>query len=242
MDREVYEWMRDVERDHWWFAARREIIADQIERLSLPAEAEILEAGCGNGGNLEMLSRFGAVRAIEPDEEACAFAARGGRDVRQGFLPHQIPDFGTAFDLVAAFDVIEHIDDDAGSVAALSALLRPGGRFIATVPANQWMWSHHDELNHHKRRYDMASFRRLFERAGLTVDKATHFNTLLYPPIAAVRMIKNITRSKESDLDATPSPAANAMLKSVFGLEKPLLRGLDLPFGVSILLTARKPA
>lgn len=242
MDREVYDWMREVERDHWWFAARREILADQISRQGLPAQARILEAGCGNGANLEMLSRFGKVSAIEPDEHARVFASRDGVEVKGGFLPDRLPVFDTAFDLVAAFDVLEHVDDDTGSVAALCGLLKPGGMFIATVPAGPWMWSQHDEINHHKRRYRMAGFRKLFEDAGMKVTKATHFNTLLYPPVAAVRVLKNLTGAKEGDLGAVPSQAANALLRTVFAMEKPLLRGLDLPFGVSILLTAQKPA
>ena len=242
MDREIYDRMRSVERTHWWFVARREIIADQLARLNLPPNAEILEAGCGTGGNLEMLSEFGRVRAIEPDDDSRAYAGRDGIEVQSGFLPDRLPAYDTAFDLVAAFDVIEHVDDDAGSVAALCKLLKPGGRFIATVPANAWMWSRHDELHHHKRRYELAGFRKLFEAAGMKVTKASYFNTLLYPPIAAVRVAKRVTKANSGDDDALPSPGTNTLLRQVFTLEKPLLRGLDLPFGVSILLTAQRPA
>ena len=134
MDRHVYDRMREIEADHWWFAARREILADQIPRLALPPAAEILEVGCGAGGNLGMLAGFGRVQAIEPDEQSRAHAARDGVIVRGGLLPGGLPSFETAFDLVAAFDVIEHVDEDAASVAALAALLKPGGAFIATVP------------------------------------------------------------------------------------------------------------
>jgi len=241
MDREIYDRMREVERDHWWFSARREILADQIAGLGLPAGAEILEAGCGAGGNLQMLSRFGRVRAVEPDEASRIHAGRDGVEVLAGLLPDRLPHFDVAFDLVAAFDVIEHVEEDAAAVAALAALLKPGGRMIATVPANAWMWSRHDVLHHHKRRYDLGRFRRLFEEAGLQVEKASYFNMLLFPLVSAVRLLKPLVGGKGPADDAMPSPAANAVLRRMFAAEKVLLNRFDLPFGVSILLAARRP-
>jgi SAM-dependent methyltransferase len=243
MDRQIYNRMREIERAHWWFAARREIIADQLEALKLPADARILEVGCGTGGNLEMLGRFGQVSAVEPDEESIRYAGeRTAVKVLPGFLPDGLPSFEEQFDLVAAFDVIEHVNDDGASVQALANLLRPGGRFIATVPAYQWMWSRHDELHHHKRRYGLQAFRRLFDDAGLRVRKATHFNALLFPLIGGVRIAKNLARIDNGEDDAMPSALVNGMLHRLFGSEKGILRHADLPFGVSILLIAERPA
>ena len=242
MERAIYGQMRVLQQDHWWFAARRGILSAQIAPLPLPKPAQILEAGCGPGGNLAMLQQFGQVVAIEPDEESRAYAAeRSGADVRSGLLPQSAPDFGKAFDLVAAFDVIEHVPEDAGAVARLADYLKPGGYMITTVPACPWMWSEHDAAHHHQRRYKLPAYRRLFENAGLTVLRASHFNTLLFPPIAAVRLVKGATGSGRAD-DTMPSKPVNVVLKTVFGLERGLLAATDLPFGVSILLIARKPA
>jgi SAM-dependent methyltransferase len=242
MERQTYERMRDLQRDHWWFVARREILAAEIARLPLPKPARILEAGCGPGGNLAMLGRFGVVSAVEPDEDSRAYAAANNPvDARVGFLPDRLPDFGAPFDLVAAFDVIEHVEDDAGSVAALGRLLAPGGFFVATVPANPWMWSRHDAAHHHKRRYQLGPFRRLFEQGGLTVRRASHFNSLLFPPIAAVRLAGKASGREGGGDEALPPAAVNAVLKGVFGAERTLLRAMDLPFGVSILLVAQRP-
>lgn len=241
MERAIYDQMRVLQQDHWWFAARRDILSGEIARLPLPRPAQILEVGCGPGGNLAMLKRFGEVAALEPDESSRAYAAEtNGVDVRHGLLPQAIPDFGRPFDLIAAFDVIEHVDDDAGAVAALGQLLKPGGFFIATVPAYRWMWSDHDAAHHHKRRYELAAFRRLFENAGLKVRRASHFNSLLFPPIAAVRLANNATGRRTGGDEAMPAKPLNAVLKTVFGLERALLRAGDLPFGVSILLIAER--
>jgi SAM-dependent methyltransferase len=241
MERAIYDQMRVLQQDHWWFAARREILSAEIARLPLPRPAQILEAGCGPGGNLEMLKRFGEVVAIEPDEESRAYAAEHfGVEVRAGLLPASTPDFGKAFDLVAAFDVIEHVPDDAGAVVALAGLLKPGGFMITTVPAYAWMWSDHDAAHHHKRRYGLAAYRRMFENAGLSVRRASHFNTLLFPPIAAVRLAKNAAGLTGGD-EAMPARPLNGILKTVFGMERALLAATDLPFGVSILLIAQRP-
>lgn len=241
MERAIYDRMRELQQDHWWFAARREILESEIGRLPLPRPARILEVGCGPGGNLELLKRFGEVRAIEPDDESRAYAAESaGVVVEGGLLPDGLPDLGGPFDMICAFDVIEHVDDDAGAVAALGQLLKPGGFLVTTVPAYAWMWSEHDARHHHKRRYSMAAYRRLF--TGLKVRRATHFNSVLFPPIAAVRLAKSAARVRGGDDEAMPAPALNKVLKGLFAAEKQILKAADLPFGVSILLIAERPA
>src|SRR6185437_15747710 len=202
MDRQTYDRMRILQENHWWFRGRRSILTQLIGALELPTPAKVLEAGCGPGGNLTMLRRFGDVVAMEPDEESRAYAAdRMGVRVEAGYLPDDLPFAPESFDLVCAFDVIEHVDEDAASVKALAGLIRPGGYFATTVQGQPWMWSRHDELHHHKRRYRMRAYRAMFEQAGLEVVKASHFNTLLFPPIAAVRAVKMMTGSQSADDD-----------------------------------------
>lgn len=243
MERETYDRMRVLEQTHWWFTARRRILAGEIARLPLPPAARILEVGCGPGGNLEMLARFGDLQAIEPDAASRAWAAeRSGVPVHGGLLPDGLPDLGGPLDLIAAFDVIEHVDDDRGAVNALAGLLRPGGQMITTVPAHAWLWSQHDVAHHHKRRYAMADYRRLFADAGLRVRRASYFNSVLFPPIAAVRLAGRLLGRPGGDDEALPPPALNAVLRTLFASEAALLKAVDLPFGVSILLTAEKPA
>jgi len=104
------------------------------------------------------------------------------------------------------------------------------------------MWSRHDELHHHKRRYRMGAYRQLFLAAGLEIVKASYFNTLLFPPIAAIRALKMATGARSADDDAMPSQAVNSLLKTLFGAERHWLKRASLPIGVSIVLIARRAA
>lgn len=243
MDRATYDRMRVLQEGHWWFEGRRRILTRLIGDLDLPKPAKILEVGCGPGGNLAMLKQFGEVTAMEPDAASRAYAAEhAGVDVEGGLLPDGLPFAPASFDLVCAFDVIEHVDEDAASVAALARLLKPLGYLATTVPGQPWMWSRHDEAHHHKRRYRLPDYRRLFEAAGLEVKTASHFNTLLFPPIAAVRAVKMATGSTAADDDAMPPAPINGLLTGLFAAERHWLARAPLPIGVSIVLIARRPA
>ena len=139
-------------------------------RIALPPAPRILEAGCGTGGNLAMLARFGRVSAFEPDGDARhAARAKSTADIRDGRLPDQVPFQPETFDLVAMLDVLEHIDDDVAGLRALCATLQRGGQVLVTVPAFPFLWSRHDELHHHKRRYRKRGLVAAAEAAGLEV-------------------------------------------------------------------------
>ena len=140
---------------HWWYRARRDILADYLTREGrLPEQARILEIGCGTGHNLPMLASFGSVEAIEIDPAARDIASlRLGRPVGAAPLPILPGVERNAYDLIAVLDVVEHIEDDVAALKAMAACLKPGGKILITVPAHQWLWSAHDVVNHHHRRY-----------------------------------------------------------------------------------------
>lgn len=241
MDAAYYAEYAAAEDAHWWFVARRRILERVLDGLSLPADASILEAGCGTGGNLAMLARHGRLRAFEIDDGARVMAnKRRVTDVAAGALPEPIPFEGERFDLIAMLDVLEHVEDDRGALVNLRKRLKPGGRLLLTVPAYMFLWSRHDEINHHQRRYTRGPLVRLVQETGYHVRHASYFNTLLFPLVLGVRTLNNLLgRDEGSDL-AMPSPPVNKLLTRVFASERHLVPRAALPFGVSILLVARK--
>lgn len=234
--------MRETDEVHWWFVARRKILHAALERLALPEAAQILEAGCGPGGNLAMLRAFGNVSAMEMDLGACQVAsARSGIEVIEGSLPDGLPFEAGSFDLIAALDVIEHVERDRESVAALARLLKPGGTMIVTVPAYGWLWSEHDEEHHHKRRYVRPQIRALMRSGGLDVIRCGYFNTLLFPLVALIRASKKLLGFPRGADDDMPGPLVNNALQRIMASERALMGLFPLPFGTSILCVARRP-
>lgn len=241
MEESVFARMSGHDAEHWWFVARRRILRERIAALGLPRGARILEAGCGPGGNLPMLAAFGEVTACEPNEGARRLAEeRTGLTVREATLPDDALFPPDSFDLVAAFDVIEHIEDDAGTLRSLARFLKPGAPLVMTVPAYAWLWSEHDERHHHKRRYTRREVRRLVEGAGLSIETLSHYNTLLIPVVVLRRGLARLLRLDLGPDDAMPPAFLNSLLTGIFASERHLLRHVSLPVGISILCIARK--
>ena len=242
MERKVYEQMARLDGQHWWFTARRRILDAVIKRIVRPpSQARILELGAGTGHNLPMLSRFGEVEASELDPVAREIASkRLGKPVVEAALPDLSMFPPGAYDMVALLDVLEHVPDDQGSLKAIYGLLKPGAALLLTVPINPWMWSAHDVAHHHQRRYRKGEIRDLAKASGYEIELLSPFNSLLFPPIAAVRLAGKLTGKDDSD-DAMPSPVVNRLLDSVFGFERSLIGRVPMPFGVSLVAILRRP-
>ena len=242
MERAVFDRMAELDQHHWWFLARRRILEILIDRIvQLPKKARILEVGCGTGHNLSMLKRFGKVEASELDPSARALASKRLRgQVKEAKLPDLSMFERDAYDLVALLDVLEHVPDDLGSLRAILKRLKPGGALLLTVPANPWMWSAHDVAHHHFRRYTRKQLEELFSKAGLEVQLLSYFNTLLYPLVAAARIIGKMTRKDTAD-DQLPGDVVNGVLGRIFGLEAGMIGRVSMPFGVSLLAIVRRP-
>ncbi len=227
--------MSAQEGSHWWFVARRAIL-DRLIRtaIHLPADARILEAGCGTGGNLALLASHGKVDALERDTDARAHAsALGLARVEGGSLPDAIGFEDERYDLIALLDVLEHVEEDGATLAALRARLARGGRILLTVPAMPWLWSEHDVLHHHKRRYTRHGLRRVAEAAGLKVEALGYFNSLLFPLAVGSRTLHRLLRRK-GGLDRQPHPLVNGALRRIFAWERHLLPRVRLPAGLSL--------
>ena len=241
MDRIVYDRMAAHDSTHWWYRARRDILADYVSRYAaLPADARILEIGCGTGHNLPMLGYFGDVAAIESDDAARAIASqRLGKPVGTAPLPELEGVERGAYDMVAVLDVIEHIDDDVAALKAMAEALKPGGRILIAVPAHGWMWSAHDVVNHHKRRYSKASLDAAIRKAGLTHNGLRWFNSLLFPLAVAARFAGKLTGRDDSD-DSPPAKPLNTLFETVFRLERHLVGRVPMTPGLSIITLASK--
>ncbi|MFL6850075.1 MAG: class I SAM-dependent methyltransferase, partial [Sphingomicrobium sp.] len=145
------------------------------------------------------------------------------------------------FDLVALLDVLEHVPDDRSGLMAIRERLKPGGKLLVTVPANKWMWSAHDVAHHHFRRYAKGELQRLLTGAGFEVQLHTYFNSLLFPAVAAARIVGKLRGSETAD-DAMPGARVNGILERVFGIEASLIGRIRMPFGVSLIAVVRRPS
>jgi 2-polyprenyl-3-methyl-5-hydroxy-6-metoxy-1,4-benzoquinol methylase len=239
MDDYVYEDLRKHQEEHWWFKARREILSSVFGSLALPADAEILEIGCGTGGNLAMLGTFGHVSGIEMREEAVQYARNTtGLDVSVGYLPDNIH-IKQKFDLICMLDVVEHIEDDKQALSALNSMLKPGGRVVITVPAYQWLFGKHDKLLHHFRRYSRKSLRKLMGESNIEIAKISYFNTLLLPIAILAFITDSITAVEKCTGYDVPPRWLNAVFYITFRLEKFVIDKLSLPFGCSLLMISK---
>lgn len=248
MRKDFYAEYYRIEDRHWWFVGRRHIFLRMLERyLPAPAAGQercILDLGCGTGTMLGYLSRYGEAQGVDADDAAVEFCQeRGIWNVRQASsLP--LPFDDATFDLITAFDVLEHIEDDWGTLRELHRIMRPGGLLMMSVPAYPQLWGAQDEISHHKRRYVARQMRERVRTAGFDVRRLSYFNTLLFPPIAAIRVLRPYrpgASDLKSDFTLTKPGRTNEMLARLFSLEAPLVERLNLPFGVSVLALASKP-
>jgi len=238
----MYRILFKIQKEHWWFVTKKKIVLDIIDRyLNKKNHIKILDIGCGSGLMLNSLENLGKTFGMDMSDEAINFSKEifNGK-IEKGLLPNKIPYDENYFDLITALDVIEHVDQDIASLKTIHSHLVLGGRAIITVPAYMFLWSKFDEINEHKRRYTLTELNTKLVQAGFTIEKISYYNTLLFPIVFVVRMLNNILkRDGLSDVDMPSSPL-NIVLKNIFGIEKFLLRFMNLPFGVSVLAFVKK--
>ena len=238
MDRDYELQTHRAEDRHWWYRGRRTVIEEVLNGLELPAPARILDAGCGSGRNMIELARRGAVTGLELSQPSVELArARDCGEVVEGSLL-EMPFADASFDLAVSLDVIEHLEDDVGAMRELRRTVAPGGALLVTVPAYQWLWSGHDVINHHHRRYTRSSMQAVAERAGWRQVRTTYFNSLLLPVAILLRVLDRVnTRTTESSLDLwVPPEPLNRLLELPLWIEAKLIhRGGRIPAGLSLL-------
>lgn len=245
MDLHTYEILFRIEENHWWHAARRNIVIDWIvQRYDSRTDLAVLDAGCGTGLLLQQIAHFGRVEGVDISDEALDFCRkRGLTNVRKADVTN-LPFEDQSFDFITALDVIEHLDDDVQALREWRRVLKPGGRVFIFVPAHRWLWSLQDEISHHRRRYTKATLRRTIADSGLGIDRMSYVSTLMFPVIFVGRQWLKI-RLKFSEVDSENNlhPAwSNGILRRIFEAEIPLLRRSNMPMGASLLCVAEKVA
>jgi SAM-dependent methyltransferase len=245
MDENFYAEYFEIEDRHWWFLGRRELILRMLSAHLPPTGGgvrRLLDVGTGTGALLRHLERFGEVHAVDVDAEAVRFShLRGATGVRL-YGGTTLPFDDGSFDVVTALDVIEHVADDAAVIAEMHRVLRPGGILLIMVPAFPFLWGRQDEISHHYRRYLRTGLGERVGQAGFQVNRLSYFNTLLFAPIAFVRLARRYTGAEvvSSDFEMTSEGPANRLLARVFAAEARFVARWNLPFGVSLVLVGRK--
>jgi SAM-dependent methyltransferase len=247
MDPEYATRYFEYEKTHWWFRARRRVLKALLDHgIGWENVTRLLEIGSGSGANLAALyPEEVELTGIEPDGASADLAReRGIATIHTGVLedaPRLLG--GESFEAITLFDVLEHVEDDRAALGILNGLLKPEGWLVLSVPAYQWLWSRHDDVNHHFRRYTRPMLVNRIAEAGFQVHTATYFNTVLFLPIVALRLLGKLGGGRgvrgSSDMDL-PRAGLNELLYRIFAFESTLLRRIALPFGVSLFVLARR--
>lgn len=255
MDKNYYRLYFDFERKHWWFKVRNNILMDYVDRFkpSGNTKLKILNVGAGTGHTSELLSKIGNVVSVEFDKDCVDFVnkATSLNLIEGSILDLDFPD--NNFDIVCAFDVIEHVENDRLAFKEMTRVVKPGGTILISIPAFMSLWSEHDEINHHFRRYTYTKISELSEKIKhIECLYSTYFNSFLFPPIFFYRKLSNLIRRKKSvihvnkqELKTNFTVANNRLLSaffySIFSAERYLLKqGLRFPAGVSLVCIYRK--
>lgn len=242
MKNEQYLAAAAIEDSHWLFEGRRLVIEAVFNSLlhTTTNSRCLLDIGCGNGGNLPLLSKYGNLFAVELDGSSRERSIqRAIALVENGSLPDNIPFDGKKFDVITGLDVLEHVEDEQKSLSAIRGRLAPDGLLLLTVPAYNFMWTANDEYSHHKRRYTLSKLNALLQHNGFKVSLSSYFNSLLFPFALLYCLLDKFNRSSYRYALKVPPWPFNNFLKAIFFLESLILPKMGFPFGMSIIICAK---
>lgn len=243
MNSDEYANLERVEGTHWYYVAKRNFVRNWILRTRPPRPSdELLDCGAGTGRFALEMQRYCRTRALDDHHEALTLLRqRFPADRVHALAGNRLPLADASVQYVTALDVLEHIPDDAAAVQEFARVLAPGGLCVATVPADMALWSDWDEVLHHQRRYDRPGLRALFRGPEWELLHVNYTNVLAYPAVWAVRRWRRISPARPGAAraeDRVPPAPLNALLRESF--QRLAMWRLPLPFGVSLLLVARR--
>jgi len=233
-----------AEATHFWFRGFRRFIAPVIHASAAGRrDLCIIDCGCGTGHNLRMLMPYGRVVGFDLSPGGVAMAKAAGAHVVRGDAAHAPFASGT-FDIATSFDVMQCLEPDEAVVREMARMIRPGGVVIVTMAALEMLRGDHSESWHEVRRYTPATAKRLFEQAGLRVERVSFLFGSLFPLMLTVRLVQRLLRPfrgfrPDTDIAVPPAPV-NALLSAVVSAEAAATSVVSLPFGSSLLVVARK--
>lgn len=243
MERDEYKKMDDFQKGHWWYRGRRFIASTLFRQYVGGARksGSFLDVGCGTGEGAFVVENAGQLIGVDESHEALALARDKGYAALYEGTAGQLPFSDVLFHGALALDVLEHLEDDSAALEECARVLLPRGVLFLTVPAYPWLWSGHDEVFGHKRRYLKNDLVKKVEEAGFEILFASYYVTLLFPAIALFRWIEKKFRNRRASHFFTLPKIINGFLFSLIVFEAVLLRiGCRLPFGSSIVLVAEK--
>lgn len=245
MNKDYYKEYYYYERENWWFKVRYRIIDYFLgKHITNRENLRILNIGVATGHSTEILMKYGDVKSLEYDSDCCKFTREMlNIEIIEGSIK-ALPFSNEEFDVVCAFDVLEHIDDDKLAVSEIRRVCKKNGLVFITVPAFMTLWSRHDEINFHFRRYRKKQILNLF--GNFRNLHHTYFNTFLFLPIFIFRSITRLFpdfRKTETGSDFSVLPKKSILNKfffTLFNLEYQTLKIVKYPFGVSYLYVGQK--
>ena len=234
-----------LEKVYWWFIARRAMIFELIEQLNIKKDSKILDIGCSGGHLIELLVANGFKNAYGIDKSMNAINLCKKKLIKNVYVMNAAKTKfnNEEFDVIIASDILEHIKNDMPALKEWNRILNPNGKLILFVPSFKFLWSKHDEMNHHYRRYSKSELIRILKKSNFEIIRSSYWNFSLFFPIIVFNYFRSIllkNNNKNKDNLYELSPFINKTLLSLLKCENLLLKYLNFPLGISVFAVATK--